>query len=523
MGLPDISRRTFLAGLAATGVIAACSGDDSSSSASNDDLSVPEIDGDPFTLGVASGDPTATAIVLWTRLAPEPTAPDGGMPPESAPVGWELAIDEQFGEIVADGQVTTGPEVAHSVHIEADGLESDTEYWYRFTVGDFESDIGRTRTMPATGQTPDRFTIAQVSCQRFDQGEYAAYGDIAADDVDLVVHCGDYIYERPVDGPVRPAVPEPAIELGDYRAAYGLYKADPNLRAGHAAAPWLVTWDDHEVSNNYVGETPSDDSESTTVDELLERRAAAYRAWWEHMPVRLDPPEGPDLDIFRRVDVGNLARVHILDTRQYRTPLDCDSVSSIGPRCDTSTDAETTVLGSEQEDWLTEGLTEGDTVWDIVAQQIVLHQWRFGDGDELVWNLDQWDGYPTARARLLDDLGAAAGQPVVLTGDVHSSWVADLRVDFDDLSSDRVGTEFVVPGVASQPSDLLAAAAPQVRTFSEHIHYDEQEHNGWLRHKITPDDWAATYRYVDDPTDPDSPMSDGAGFLLTPDGDLTQR
>jgi len=527
VAISDISRRAFLAGLAVTGVAAACGGDDNGSpNATNADVALPEIDGDPFSLGIASGDPIDTAVILWTRLAPDPSRPDGGMPGEPVPVEWEVAGDDGFATIVASGRVVTGPEVAHSVHVDANGLEPDTTHWYRFTVGDRTSEIGRTRTMPSAGDVPDAFTIAQVSCQRWDQGEYAAYRDIAEDEIDLVVHCGDYVYERPVapDEAVRPAIAEPAITLEDYRALYGLYKGDPHLQAAHAVAPWVITWDDHEVSNNYVGETPSADSESATADELLARRAAGYQAWWEHMPARLDPPDGPDLDIYRRIEVGDLARIHVLDTRQYRTVLDCDSASSVGPRCATSTDPGTTVLGDDQEMWLTAGLSQGSPVWDVVAQQIVLHQWRFGagDGDEIVWNLDQWDGYPAARSRLLDTLGGSAGQPVVLTGDVHTSWVSELRADFDEPGSARVGTEFVVPGVSSTPSDLLAAAAPQVRSFSDHIRYDEEAHTGWLRHQLTSDAWTATYRYVEDAADSASAVTDGPTFLLTPTGDLSR-
>ena len=527
MVLPELSRRSFLAGLAAagvtaTGVVSACGGDDSSTDAA--DTPLPDIDGDPFALGVASGDPTDAAVILWTRLVVDIAAADGGMPAEEVPVGWAIATDEALSDVVADGTVATGPEVAHSVHVDATGLDPDTEYWYRFSVGDRHSPVARTRTMPAAGETPDSFVLAQVSCQRWDQGEFAAYRDLAETGaVDLVVHCGDYIYEGPVDpeDAVRPAIEAPAITLDDYRVTHALYKSDAHLRAAHAAAPWVITWDDHEVSNNYVGETPSEDSESTTVDELLERRAAGYQAWWEHMPVRLEAPDGPDLAIHRRIDIGGLARLHVLDTRQYRTVLTCESTSSIGARCADSEDPATTVLGAEQEAWLADGLAESGPVWDIVAQQIVVHQWRFSNSANTAWNLDQWDGYPVARGRFLESLAAASGRPVVLTGDVHSSWVAELREDFDDPASAAVGTEFVVPGVSSAPSDALTLVAPALRDLNDHIVYDEQTRTGWMRHEITTDGWTAQYRYVDDAVDADSPVTPAAAFSLTPEGELS--
>ncbi|MEL7206911.1 MAG: alkaline phosphatase D family protein [Actinomycetota bacterium] len=524
MVLPELSRRSFLAGLAATGVVVACSGDDSSSSSEAADAEVPELDGNPFQLGVASGDPTDTSVILWTRLVTDPAAADGGIPAEEAPVGWAIATDESFDDVVMEGAVTTGPEVGHSVHVDAQDLDPDSTYWYRFTIGEQTSPVGRTRTMPASGSAPDAFVVGQVSCQRWDQGEWAAYADLAEDDVDLVVHCGDYIYERPVDveDRVRQGIDDPAITLEDYRLVHALYKTDPALQAAHATAPWLITWDDHEVSNNYVADTPSEDSESESVEELLERRAAGYQAWWEHTPTRVDPPEGPDLPIHRAVVVGDLARFHVLDTRQYRTVLDCESVSSIGPRCDTSLDPATTVLGEEQEAWVAEGVAEPGPVWDVLVQQIVLHQWRFGDADNTGWNLDQWDGYPEARGRLLDALAGAAGQPVVLTGDVHSSWVAELREDFDDPASTTIGTEFVVPGVSSTPSGALTSVAPLLRDNNDHIVYDDQVSTGWLRHEITPDGWTAQYRYVEVPDDPDSPVVDGGSFELGPDGVLAE-
>jgi alkaline phosphatase D len=363
----------------------------------------------------------------------------------------------------------------------------------------------------------DRLVLGHVSCSRWGAGRFAAYRDLADAGVDLVVHCGDYIYER---GPgdeesVRDGQGDPAQTLDDYRYLYALHRGDEQLRAAHEAAPWLVIWDDHETSNNYVGDTPSDNSESHTPAELLERRANAYRAWWEHMPVRFAPPDGPDLAIYRSFDVGTLARIHLVDTRQYRTPLDCESVSSIGARCDTSFAPSTTVLGTDQEAWLADGLAEGERTWDVVANQIVLHQWRFAPGDEAIFNLDQWDGYPAARDRMTEALTGAAGDPVVLTGDVHSTWVADLRADFDDPSSERVGTELVAPGVTSSGEELEPILAA-VQANSAHIRYAEAQHRGWLRHEITPDAWTAEIRHLADHTAADSRVDVAGSWVIQP-------
>jgi len=502
--------------LAATGLVAACSGDDSSSSDPTD-LAVPRLSGYPFTLGVASGDPTAEAVVLWTRLAPDALTPGGGMPDQDVPVRWELATDDTFATLVGEGTAVARADAAHTVHVDATGLDAGRELFYRFLVGDDESPVGRAVTMPAAGDTPDRFTLGHASCARWGEGYYAAYRDLADAAVDLVVFCGDYVYERGPedDEAVRPGQIT-ALTLDDYRYLYALHRSDEHLRAAHAASPWLVIWDDHETSNNYVGDQPDPDSESRTPAELLERRAAAYRAWWEHMPVRFAPPEGPDLRIHRNLDVGALARIHLLDTRQYRTALECeDAVSSVGARCDTSFDPATTVLGAEQEAWLADGLAEGDRVWDVIGNQIVLHQWRFGPGDDAIFNLDQWDGYPEARNRMADALAASAGEPVVLTGDVHSTWVADLKADFDRPSSARIGTELVAPGITSS-GEALEPITEVVQVNSPHIRYVDAPHRGWLRHEVTADSWTAEIRHVRDHTDPDSRVRVASTWVIEP-------
>ena len=517
-----LTRRTFLAGVAASSALVAvgCSSDgggggDGAAATTSALPPVPDLPVDPFTLGVASGDPLADRVMLWTRLAPDPLSPQGGMPDVDVPVRWEVQTAEGR-EPVADGVAVAPADHGHSVHQDVEGLEADTAYRYRFAVGDHTTAWARTRTMPAEGDTPSSFKIAQVSCARFDEARFAAYRDLAEQRPDLVVCLGDYLYERG-GGDLRPGVIT-TVTLEDYRYQYALYRTDPHLRQAHAAAPWLVTWDDHEVSNNYVSDTPDPESESRNTAALLERRAAGYKAWWENMAVRLDPPDGPDLDIFRTFHVGDLAAIHVMDTRQYRTALDCEVSSSVGRRCDTSTAEATTVLGDAQEAWLEEGLRRPAT-WQVLAQQIVVHQWRFADGDDAIWNLDQWDGYPTARERLFTSLAAADGSPVVLTGDVHSSWAAELREDFDDPTSEAFGVEFVAPGVGSS-GDLLAAVEPVLRENNDHIVFSEAGHRGWVLNTLTPDDWTAEFRLVDDHTDADSAITVVATAVARPGGDL---
>jgi alkaline phosphatase D len=510
-----LSRRGFLAA-SAVGVLAACTGDDGGA-APITSAPAPRVSlsSDPFALGVASGDPLADGVVLWTRLAPAPLEPGGGMPADDVEVAWEIGTDEDLRTLASAGTAIAGADLAHTVHVDARGLEPDREYWYRFRVGDYESRIARTRTAPETGRTPGALRVGHVSCARYDSAYFIAYDDMAARNVDLVIHCGDYIYEQPSSSPVRDDPLPEAIDLDGYRAHYALYRSDPALRAAHEVAPWIVTFDDHEVENNYTGTSGEPDSDTPTREAFVRRRADAYRAWWEHMPVRFDPPTGPDLVVYRSLQWGDLARFHVLDTRQYRSDQVCATGSEdIGPRCDAVNAPDFTVLGDRQEEWLAGAVTGDGPAWDVVVQQVLVSQWRFAPGNA-VWNLDQWDGYPAARDRFLATLrDTSAANTVVLTGDVHSSWVGTLALDFDDPAAEVVGTEFVAPGVGSEAPDILAQAMPAIRDNSPFIRYGEVERRGWVQHEITADTWSTEFRLVDDATVAGSPVQTASAWVV---------
>jgi len=262
----------------------------------------------PFALGVASGSPRARSIVLWTRLAPLPLQ-GGGMEPVPCEVRWEIAADESFRRIVKSGAALASPERAHAVHVEVDGLDPAREYFYRFGTGDARSPTGRTRTAPAPGQGDERLRLAFASCQQFEQGYYGAHRHLADEGVDLVAFLGDYIYESSWgnDHVRKHGTPEPRT-LADYRNRYALYRSDPNLQASHACAPWIVVWDDHEVENDYA-----DDRSEELDPDFLARRAAAYRAYFEHMPLRASVlREGNEVRIYDRYEWGSLATIHAL-------------------------------------------------------------------------------------------------------------------------------------------------------------------------------------------------------------------
>ena len=462
-----------------------------------------------FPLGVASGQPRADGMVLWTRLT------GGDMAPRET-VRWELAADEAFTRIVARGEETAEAEWAHSVHAEPAGLEADRWYWYRFSTLGERSRVGRTRTAPrADAAAKLRFAIA--SCQRFDVGHYAAWRHMAGAGLDLVVFLGDYIYEYATrKDPVRRMEGGELFTLEQYRARYATHKSDPSLQAAHAAAPWLLVWDDHEVSNDYAGFRGQD----LSVD-MHARRAAAYRAYWEHMPFpKSARPVDADMRIVGRLDWGRLARIHLLDDRQYRDPQACARPNQGGSntvalaQCPALTDPARSLLGTEQEQWLGAGWDLGRP-WNLVAQQTLMARFTWLDpviGGGAYWT-DGWDGYAPARNRLLGVV-AAKKVPgvVVLGGDVHSNYVADLKADYDDPAAPVVASEFCGTSITSL--SLAQARIDAAREYNPHIHYGRADQRGYMSFELDAKQLRASVQVVDRPVDPASTVTTAARFVV---------
>ena len=414
-----LSRRGFLSLAGASGAVAALYGFSPAPAWAS-----PRFSSNPFTLGVASGDPTPDGVVLWTRLAPEPLAPDGagGMPAKQLAVAWQVATDEKFANVVKAGTETAVPELAHSVHAEVGGLRPGRDYFYRFRAGDQVSPVGRTRTAPAAGSTPAQVSFALASCQAWAGGRFAAYRTMAAEDLDLVVHVGDYLYERSGDE-----------TLADFRTNHARYKTSPDLQAAHAAFPFVLTFDDHEVENNWAaGVSQPDNEASNEPSRFLQLRANAFQAYYEHLPLRRPQrPSGPDISMYRRLAYGGLATFHVLDTRQYRSDQLTEAFPG-GPQDPRVYDASRTFMGDEQERWLFDGMKASGARWNVVAQQTIMAQVDYDAGPGLSVNHDQWDGYAVSRNRFMSFLEQARPtNPVVLSGDWHSAWVNDLRADFD--------------------------------------------------------------------------------------------
>ncbi|UCM90045.1 alkaline phosphatase D family protein [Streptomyces marincola] len=527
----DLTRRRLLggagAGTAALGLFAAGFSNGSA-------WASPRFPDDPFRLGVASGDPHPDGVVLWTRLAPDPLAVDGrgGMPERRVPVQWQVARDERFRHVVRRGTSHAVPELGHSVHVEVQGLAPGRVYYYRFRVAGEFSPTGRTRTAPSPrgDGRGAQVSFAFASCQCWYEGFYTAYRHMADEDLDFVVHLGDYQYEYGVGATAGVRGMEldasflrETLTLPEYRNRLALTKLDADLQAAHQAFPWVLTWDDHEVENNWAGDIAAVDSDGfpdADPASFRARKAAAFQAYYEHLPLRLPQrPEGPRARMYRRLPFGRVLDLHVLDSRSYRDDQACGDGTK--PGCDTERrDPARTMLGAEQERWLLDGAARSGATWNVLANQTLIAQVdQDPDPDILSSGLDMWDGYTAARDRLLTGLHRrGAANPVVLTGDIHRSVVADLKLDFDDERSPVVATEFAGTSISSGRD---GAAMDQVgrNWLTEGVNPHLKWHNaqrGYTVLRATRRELRADYRIVPYVTTPGAPVETAARFIVEP-------
>jgi alkaline phosphatase D len=478
----------------------------------------------PFSLGVASGCPQPTSVVLWTRILPDPlqASSSGHL---ALAVRWEMATDAGFRQIVAKGSSDALPELAHSVHVEVQGLRSDRWYWYRFMLGDAVSPVGRTRTAPALDSMPQRLKLAVASCQHWEFGSYCAHQHIANANPDLLAFLGDYIYEwgpYSLQHPNTAARTDESFNLAQYRMRYAQYKSDQQLQAAHHAAPWIMTWDDHEVANDYAN----------MLDERLDpnfasRRAAAYQAYYEHMPLppsRLVGAQFAHMRIFQRFDWGRLARFYVLDNRQYRAPEACPKPgqggsSSVTNACRERLAPHRSLLGKEQERWLGQEFASSQANWNVIVQQTLMAQNSqvpaHTAGDGRFWT-DGWDGYPHARNRLLGELNKhAVRNPIVLSGDVHTFYASNLVANFSEPVSKNnpvIATEFCGTSITS-------GSRPQARTErymsdNPHTKFGRSDKRGFMLLDITPAQTSNTFVAMDDVRRSDSGAKILTSFVL---------
>jgi len=416
---------------------------------------------DPFSLGVASGSPTSDSMVLWTRLG-RAALEQAGQSHTPVDVTWQLALDPQFTRIVQSGQLKVRPELGHSLHVEVTGLSPAREYFYRFLSGQASSPTGRTRTFPAPHSPAARLRLAYASCQRWGDGFYSAYRDMREQNLDVVMFLGDYIYEYPPSATrdVRPTTGAWVLTLDEYRDRYALYKSDPHLKAMHAQCPWIVTWDDHEVQNDYA-ELHAGFS-GAPVQDFAARRRDAYQAFYENMPVRytdfaqLLNRQSDQVQVFGSAKFGQLATLYNLDNRQYRhrqacTPGDRPGGGRINPQhCELLGQEYRTLLGEQQEGWLKRQFERSQTQWNLIGQQSLIGPRNMSAGMSRVWN-DGWGGYPAARQRLIDVMRTThLKNPVVLGGDVHQNWVGHILADYARPDSQAVAVEFCGTSISSR-------------------------------------------------------------------------
>jgi alkaline phosphatase D len=499
-----VSRRTLLRGLSASALLTSTGG-----FFTRGLWAAPAFWANPFTLGVASGDPAPDGFVLWTKIAPKPLDRGGGMPMRPVEVDWAVAASDSMQRVVRKGTAVAHPELGHAVHVEVDGLEPARDYFYQFTIGGERSQVGRSRTLPPAGAPVEQVRIGLVGCQCYEDGFFTAYRHVAEERFDFVYHYGDYIYEHGMGqssvGRIVPRDLDEAVTLDDYRYRYSLYKLDPDLQAAHASAPFVMSFDDHEVSDDWAGYW---NRAGAPAEVFALRRAAAFQAWYEHMPVRkAQLPRGPDIQAYRRFAVGDLITMNVLDTRQFRTPPACGSGRKAN--CAEAFEPRRTMMGETQERWLYDGFKTARRTWNVLAQQVtMMRNDADPDPNKFLPNMDMWDGAPAARDRLFAAIeDAKVANLIALSGDIHSNWAGELKKDFLDERSATLGVEFIGTSITSNGDGYdindsfrrRVAKQPYVKFFNGQ--------RGYVRHVVTPARWQADFRVLDKVTVPDGRVS----------------
>ena len=502
-----IERREFLQYIAAVSAIPTIA-----STTTGHVIKNPKFSENPFQLGVASGDPEPDGVVIWTRLGLKPLE-GGGMPNEAVAVKWEVATDEKFSDVVQKGTAMAMPQLGHSVHVEVEGLQPYRWYFYRFHAGSEVSVVGRTRTAPAHDAMPDRLRFAFTSCQHYETGYFNGYPHMQKDDLDLIIHLGDYIYEyKGIDNRVRKHLGNEIVSLDDYRRRYSQYRLDEMLQEAHRLFPWLVTWDDHEFDNNYADLVSEE--QGISPEAFLARRMNAYQAYYEFMPLRRRSfPQGPNMTLYRDCKYGRLANFCVLDTRQYRT--DQPNGDGQKPMNDKALNPKATMLGAKQEHWLMSNLLKSESKWNVLAQQVMVAPLNRGKGDDRRYSMDQWPGYEVSRRRLLKFFHERKiPNPVVLTGDIHVNWVNDLQLDFEDPKSPLVGTEFV--GTAMSSGGNGGNRIEQYERAADQNDFVKwyNSNRGYVTCELTPKKWTSFYQCTPFVDKPGAPVETKGKFVV---------
>lgn len=470
------------------------------------DTTLPE---NPFNLGIASGDMTDSSVVLWTRLVLDLLADDGGLPPAAVRVSWKLSLSADMKNIIRQGDELAIPQLAHSVHVDLQGLDPDQKYWYQFSVPGYESELGATKTLAARNSSPESIRFVTVSCQNYTQGYFVAYDHIVAEKPDFVLHLGDYIYDTSFGHNFRKHDTDTAglHTLADFRRRHALYKTDKHLKKAHAELPFLATIDNHDATT---------DGDPATIAQ----RAAAYQAWFEHMPTRgFSGPGSSQFQLHRKIELGKLMKISLLDTRQFRDKEDIcqenkDSSYGFGnyrEPCEASFEKDRSMLGKDQEQWLESTITNSQSSWHAIASTGPFTPYRFYKEDKTLSYIGSWDGYPANRKRVIDAMKMTDSHTVILSGDVHSFWASD-GMQLEDIAERFPAVEFVTSSITADWPQPLAkpvtdnlASNPQVKLY-------DPKHRGYLLHEVTALKWRTTARAIKNVRDDQSEVFDLAQF-----------
>ena len=549
MTTPSVNRRTLFKGVAAaTAALAVPRVFDPAAAAAPASKGI-------FGYGVASGDPTADSLIIWTRATPpaakgEPVAAPGSGLGRSIPVRWQVARDARFTKLAAHGTVHTSPASDHTVKVDVTGLNPYSRYYYRFqSLGEY-SQVGRTQTAGDVPGETHALRLALVSCSNFTGGWFTAYRAIAArDDLDFVLHVGDYMYEYG-NGSDRygPAAlvgvrdsqpPTETIDLKGYRLRHALHKADADLQAAHQRHPWITIFDDHEVANNAWAEGAG--NHQANEGNYFERRAQAMQAYLEWMPFRMPDQSVPHQGtrFFKRFTFGDLGDLSILETRQNRSlqiavpdvPFDGFVPIGVSPQIDGGlADPGRHLPEPEQMQWIKDGLAEEGRRWHLFGNQVMVSPVLYpgaalGAAGYTFVNADQWDGYTADRTNLLMHAAAQpsgkAGDAVILTGDIHASFASDLPLSAAPGSAayTSAGVEFVCPSVTSdgffevlsgtaglvgQPPEVVVSVTRQAigaaQQLNPWIRYIDGVSHGYAVIDVTPERVQADYHHTPVPT-----------------------
>lgn len=450
-----------------------------------------------FSHGVASGDPTTDAVIIWTRVTPSDLGP--------VQVFWEMAKDQDFENRVAADWAEARQSGDWTLKVDVMGLEPGETYYYRFFALGRQSLIGRTRTIPLEA---DEVALAVTSCSNMARGFFRAYRKIAErDDIFGVLHLGDYIYEY---GGGTGATPErdpfpryDIVSLNDYRTRYAQYRSDRDLQAVHQNHPFIAVWDDHETANNSWKDGADNHSEEQGL--WADRKAAGIRAYFEWLPIREREPGR----IWRQFQFGDLVDLLMLDTRLWGR----EQAPPFATPGEVARE-ERQLLGEDQEEWLLDNLTQSNAVWKVLGQQVMMAHFRLGlPPSEVFINGDQWDGYSRVRERLLNHIETNSIEDVVvLTGDIHTSWANELTIEPVDpeiynpeTSAGARAVEFVTPAISSQGLESLPPTlVERLQSLNPHIRWVEATKNGYYQIKFSRDSCEAEFWHLDDVFDPRS-------------------